>query len=59
MKRLLLTIIVILLLFVGGCISNPRIKGVSVGAMFLDVDMGMAGNIKQIIPIGLVNIEGD
>ena len=52
-------ILIILALFVGGCMSNPRIKGVSAGAMFLDVDMGYAGNIRQVVPIVLVNIEGD
>lgn len=57
MKRLLL--LTIILIFVGGCISNPRIKGVSAGAMFLDVDLGYAGKIRQVIPIVLVNIEGD
>ena len=53
-------ILIILILFsVGGCISNPQIKGISAGAMFINVDLGPAGNIRQIAPIVLVNIECD
>lgn len=56
MKRLLL---IVILLFLGGCISNPRIKGVSAGVLLLDADLGYAGEIRQVVPMFLVNIEGD
>lgn len=64
MKRLLLIITMILLfalifLFLSGCISNPRIKGYSAGVLFLNADLGYAGEIKQVVPVFLVNIEGD